>query len=110
MTVEQQRSCSDWIVRALTVQEDAFRLHLRSLEIDHERHVQAGNLQVTDPLRQMLVGNALHTLQFQDKLLLNNEVGEILAHVPAFVADPKWDLSLCLHATQRQFPEQCPFI
>ncbi len=70
----------------------------------------AGGLEVIDALRQMRVGNVVHTLQFHDDLLLDHQVGHVFAHVLPFVANWRRNLSLGAHTTKRKLPKQGSFI
>jgi hypothetical protein len=42
-----------------------------------------------DALRQMLVGQAIHALQFHDEIFFNHQIGHVFAHLLPFVADRK---------------------
>ena len=86
-------------MQALLVQENALPLHPGFLEIDEQSYAQTRGLQVIDALRQMLVGKVVHALQFHEELFLNHQIGHILAHVLAFIANRKGDLSLGADAT-----------
>jgi hypothetical protein len=78
---------------ALPVEEDALPFHLGSLEVDQESDAEARSFQVIDPLRHMLISEAVNAFQFDDELFLNHQIGRVFSYTLAFVGNRKRDLS-----------------
>ena len=54
----------------------------------------------------MLVGQALHALQFDDKLFFDYQIGHILANISSFLTDWEGDLRLGGDTSQGKLVKQ----
>jgi hypothetical protein len=68
------------------------------LEVHEKRDLLARGFQVVDALGHMFVAELIHTFQFEDKFILDDEVRDVLTHAEAFVAYGKVHLGLGIQA------------
>ncbi len=54
------------------------------MKIDQQRNFEIRSFQTVNALCQMLGGEIFYALEFDDDLILNQQIGHILAHDPAF--------------------------
>ena len=58
----------------------------------------------------MLIGEVVHALQFNNQLILDDEISHVFTHGLSFVANPKRDLRFDADPVQRKFTNQGAFI
>jgi hypothetical protein len=76
------------------------------LEIDQEADAAFGCPQEIQALRHVLVGEALHALQFQYEDIFHQEIGDVFAYKMTLIADGARCLGCRSYASEAEFLEQ----
>ena len=79
-------------------------------EIDAQTESPAGGAQVVEALRSVFVGETLDTFQLDHQHVFNQDIGEVLPDVVAFVCYGKRSLGCSPDATKAEFCEQSTFV
>jgi len=84
----------DWVLVRFGIVsvDDSLDFDSGFLEVDEQAEGQAGGPEVVDALSGVLVGEALGAFHFYQELVLDYDVGYVIAYGMAFVGD--WERSL----------------
>jgi hypothetical protein len=96
--------------RRLSAVYDALPMEFRALKVNQKRDLQTGGLQVIDALRHVFRGETFSALELYDDLILNQEIGQILADDPALVGNPQGSLWSNTEAAAPKLVHQRTFI
>src|SRR5437867_3628111 len=92
--------------RESEVVDDPLPFYLGLLEVNQEGDFQAGRFEVVEALGEVLIGKGVHTLEFDDQLVLDEDVGEIVAYGFALVGHRERGLGSGLQTPQDQLLHQ----
>src|SRR6266542_5689989 len=96
--------------RESEIVDDPAPFHFWPAEIDQQREVESGGLQIVDTLRQVLIGKILHAFDLYQQAIFDHQVRGIRADVPALVRDREGSLGLHPKTAQTEFFDERPFV
>jgi hypothetical protein len=90
----------------LVVKNYAFPFDFWALEVDHEGQGDAGGFEVVEALGIVFRAEAVDAFEFEDDLVFDQDVGEVVADQGAFVGDGEGGFGFGVEASRGEFVEE----